>query len=79
VDVGGQAGVAPGEVGQSGDQQRGDDPVLGELVGGDPDRRGQQAELVAAERVQQRAAVVGAHVAGQVGEHPEDDAHGQDR
>ena len=49
-----------------------------ELVRGDPYRLGQQAELVPTERVQQRAAVMGAHVAGYVGEHPEGDAHGQD-
>ena len=52
--------------------------MLRELVRGDPHRLGQQPELATAERVQQRAPVVGAHVAGYVGEHPERDAHGQD-
>ena len=76
---GGAAGVAPDEVGEPDQQQRGDDPALGELVGGDPQRLGQQAELIAADRVQQRAAVMGQHVARQVGEHAEGDAHGQHR
>ena len=73
------AQVTPEEVGQRDQQQRGDDPALGELVGGDPHRLGQQAELEPAERVQQRAAVVGQHVAGDVGEHAEGNAHGQHR
>jgi hypothetical protein len=52
--------------------------VLPELIRGNPHWLGQQPELVTAERVQQRAPVVGAHVARYVGEHPERDAHGQD-
>jgi hypothetical protein len=78
-DQDGSAGVAPEEVGQRDQQERGDDPALGELVGGDPHGLGQQAELEPAERVQQRAAVVGQHVAGDVREHAEADAHGQHR